>query len=83
MVAMDTTPEADEAQLAAYRRLTLEQRMALVLQMSDDAFELTRDGIRMRHPEYDERQVFLAFARLLHGDEVFLRVWRGAPLLPP
>ena len=83
MAAMDTTPEADQAQLAAFRRLSLEQRMALVLQMSDDAFALTRDGIRMRHPEYDERHVFLAFARLLHGDEVFARVWRGAPLLPP
>lgn len=51
--------------------------------MSDDASELTRDGIRMRHPEYDERQVFLAFARLLHGDEVFARVWKGEPLLSP
>lgn len=80
---MDTTRDADEAQLAVYRRMTVEERLLLVLQMSDEAFELTRDGIRMRHPDYDERQVFLAFARLLHGDEVFSRVWRGAPLLPP
>ncbi len=83
MAALDTTADADAAQLAAYRRMSPEQRLQLVVQMSEDAFELTRDGIRTRHPEYDERKVFLAFARLLHGDDVFSRVWPGEPLLLP
>lgn len=79
----DTTPEAYEAQLAILRRMTLEERMLLTLELMDDGFELARDGIRMRHPEYSEREVFLAHVRLLYGDELYAKAWRGEPRLAP
>lgn len=83
MFPLDTTAHAHEAQLAVYRRMPLGERMRLVLEMMDEGFELARDGIRMRHPEYDEQQVFLAFVRLLHGDELYAKVWPGQPRLDP
>ena len=83
MLPLDTSPEAHEAQLAVLRRMTLGERMTLVLEMMDEGFELARDGIRLRHPDYDDRQVFLAFVRMLHGDELFSKVWPGQPRLEP
>jgi hypothetical protein len=83
MRARDTTAAAAEMQRAVLRKLSMEQRMLIAASMSDDARQLTRDGIRMRHPDYDDRQVFLAFVRLLHGDDTYSKVWPGEPLLSP
>jgi hypothetical protein len=83
MRPLDTTPDAHEAQLAVLRRMSLDERMSIVLEMMDEGFELVKDGIRMRHPEYEERYVFLAMVRLLHGDELFAKAWPGEPLLAP
>ena len=83
MRARDTTAAAAEMQRAVLRKMSMEQRMLIAASMSDDARQLTRDGIRMRHPDYDDRQVFLAFVRLLHGDDTYLKVWPGEPLLSP
>jgi len=83
MAALDTTPDAAAVQAAVLRRMTMEDRLLAALAMSDDARQLSCDGIRMRHPEYDERQVFLAFVRMLHGDQTFAKVWPREPLLAP
>ena len=32
-------------------------------------------AVRRRHPDYDDRQVFLALVRRLYGDELALEVW--------
>jgi hypothetical protein len=37
----------------------------------------------MRHPEYTEREVFLAHVRMLHGDDLYAQAWPGEPRLAP
>ncbi len=41
------------------------------------------NGVRRRHPQYSEREVFLAIVRRRHGDELFQAAWPGVPLLQP
>jgi hypothetical protein len=72
MRPLDTTPEAHAVQLELYRRLGPAR-----------CLELAADGIRARHPEYDEAQVRWALFRLLHGDATFRAAWPHAPVLEP
>lgn len=66
----DTSDEAREVQIAAYRAMTPARRVEIALQLSDDVRELSRSGIQRRHPELDERGVQYEFLRILYGSEL-------------
>jgi hypothetical protein len=68
--------DAIAARTPAARRAEWEELNTAVAQME-------ADGVRRRHPEYDDRQVFLALVRHRYGDELFAAVWVGEPLLSP
>jgi hypothetical protein len=52
--------------------------------MTEAALEISREGIRLRHPGYGEEQVRWALFRLrLDDDSLFRAVWPSAPLLQP
>ena len=63
----DTTDEADDVQIAAYRAMTPAQRVEIAFQLSDDMREVTLGGIRTRHRELDDRGVHHEFLRILYG----------------
>lgn len=42
---------ADEVRLAALRRLSLERKLEIVLDMMDEGFELRVLGVRLRFPD--------------------------------
>jgi hypothetical protein len=65
----DTTADAAAVQQALYRAMTGEQRVALALKMSAMARQITLDGIRLRHPEYNAEQAKFALFRILVGDD--------------
>ena len=79
----DTTPEAHAFQLAVYRRMGLDRRLAVALELSEAARRTSLDGIRARHPDYDEPTAIRALFRLLHGDDLCAKVWPGQPLPAP
>ena len=79
----DTSSEIESMQVELWRRLGSEGRLDLALQMSDDVRELSRCGIRSRHPEYDERQVENALRLILLGEELFRAAWPDEALLAP
>ncbi len=62
---MTNTPELpklkDKLQRREYlevlRKMTGEQRVVLGFELHDLALRLMQDGIRDRHPEYDDRQI--------------------------
>ena len=66
----DTTDEAREVQIAAYRAMTPSQRVEIAFQLSDDVRALSRSGIRWRQPELDEQGVHREFLRILYGREL-------------
>jgi hypothetical protein len=77
----DTSPEAHRLQIEAYRRMGPARRAELAVQMSEEAWELAADGIRMRHPDYDPQDVARALWRLRLGDELFRSVFPDDPLV--
>jgi hypothetical protein len=82
-IAADTSPDADAVQLEAYRRMGGPGRAQVMFRLSEMARRTTEAGIRRRHPAYDDGQVMLALARLLHGDDLVRRVWPGRELVAP
>jgi hypothetical protein len=79
----DTSREAYERQLEGYRHMASERKGELVAELSETVRELSRAGIRARHPEYDEDDVKRALALLLYGRKIAQRLWPGAELPLP
>jgi hypothetical protein len=59
-------------QLEIFRRMGPEKRLQCAIALSQTCRELLREGVRSRHPEYDERQIVLAVARLMLPETLFL-----------
>jgi hypothetical protein len=57
--------------------------MAAAFSLSATTRRLAMAGIRHRHPEYSDRDVQLALARLLFGDEIVRAAWPECPLVDP
>ena len=53
---MDPQAALDE-QIAAYRRMTGEQRLGIALDLHEFACDLARAGIRAQNPDADETEV--------------------------
>ena len=65
MIPADTSPEAFVLQVQWLRRLAPGERLVRAMEMCDVTREMCREGIRRRHPEFDERQVRDEFARIV------------------
>jgi hypothetical protein len=66
----DTSAEARERQLQAYRAMTRQDRLHLAADMSAEIRSLARSGIRARHPEYAFDEVEAALAAIILGPEL-------------
>lgn len=71
MIPLDTTPEAARIQLEVFRRMGPKGRLQAGIALSRTCRELLREGVRRRHPEYDERQIRLAVIRLMLPEDLF------------
>jgi hypothetical protein len=74
IIPRDTTPEAFRVQIEALRRLGMEGRLRMMLELCRNVRKLAAAGVRMRHPEFNEDQVQLAVARLVMGEETFAKL---------
>jgi len=73
MEPRDTSSDAAARQRDWYRACGPERRGELALEMSEEARELTRAGIRARHPDWSEVEVSDELHRAMLGDELFSR----------
>ena len=71
----DTSKTAESKQIETLRRMGLAGRAELTLQLCDNLREITRSGIRHRHPNYTEQQVTQAYLRLILEPELFQQVF--------
>lgn len=67
MHSRDTSPEVAEMQYESYRRMGPAGRFAVMVELTNFTRELTRAGIRIRHPEYTEDEVAQEFMRIVYG----------------
>lgn len=82
-IPADTSPDAHEAQIQAYRRMGGAARVAVMFRLGESARRWAMAGIRRRHPHYDDLEVRLALARLILGDDLVQRVWPDRALMDP
>jgi hypothetical protein len=60
-----------------------EARVELMARMSEDARRIALQGIRSRHPDYDDRTARQALLRLVLGDDLVRAAWPGEALVAP
>jgi hypothetical protein len=81
-IPSDTSHESFRVQIAAMKRLGLAGRVRLTLELCEGLRRTLQDGVRFRHPDYDERAVRLAATRLAIGDELFRLAYPGVDVAP-
>lgn len=79
----DTSPEAHDSQIEAYRRMGGPARCAIVFRLNELARRVAEAGIRERHPEYDDDRVRKALFRMRLGDELMRTIWPNDDLVDP
>lgn len=75
----DTDPRVMEVWIDTLRRRSFDEKLAMVFEMIEMGMELTRRGVRMRHPEADEREVFLRAAAIRLGRDLMIRAYGWDP----
>lgn len=79
----DTDPAAHQAQMRVYRLMGPEARVRLAFEMSEDVRRIALEGIRSRHPEYDDHQARRALFRLLFGEDLVRTIWPNEASVAP
>ena len=70
MIAMpvtDTSPSVHALHIRLYREAGPERRAAMAAELSEVIREVSRAGVRLRHPEFSEAQVNRELLRILYG----------------
>jgi hypothetical protein len=71
----DTTSEAWDVQYRALRSIGMAGRIAMTFELSDNMRATVADGVRYRHPDWDEQAVEREVLRLMIGDDLFRQVF--------
>jgi hypothetical protein len=74
----DTSPRAWELTREAYARLGPESRVRAAFQASEFLREITRAGIKVSHPEFDDERVARELFRRIYGDSLSRKVFPEA-----
>jgi len=67
----DTTSEAACRQNEVLRRIGIAGRAAMTFELSDNLRRIVEDGVRHRHPDWDEQAIRLDVIRLILGKRLF------------
>ena len=77
----DTSPEALKVFYEIQRRRTPEQKLADVFALSQGLFEAVKTGMRLRHPDADEREVFLRAVATRLPRDLMIKAYGWDPAL--
>ena len=67
----DTTIETELKYIQILASLGIEGRASLTFELSDSMRKVLEDGIKHRHPAYNEKEVRLAVMKLTLPDKIF------------
>lgn len=73
----DTSSEAAAVQRRIWRDMPAERRLHLVLDFSSAIRRIALEGVRRRHPEYDERRLKLAWLQKTMEPKAFQQIFPG------
>ena len=75
IVPKDTTLEAARVQFSIFRKMGMEGRARMAIELSNGLRSIIESGVRQRHPDYDENMVRLAAVRIMIGEELFRQAY--------
>jgi hypothetical protein len=75
----DTDPRAMEVLISLRRRMPLQDRVGLALQMAGMLLQLAETGVRREHPAADDREVLARVAARHLDRETVIRVYGWDP----
>jgi hypothetical protein len=78
MRPLDTNSEAEKVQIEIFRHMAPQKRLQSTALLSETCRILLAEGIRKRHPNYNEEQVRLAVIRCLLPENLFLQAYPNA-----
>ena len=76
----DTSKEAAAKQFEVLRNLGPTGRLKLTMDLCDTLRNITKSGIRHRHPNYTEQQVTQAYLKLILDKTLFEEVFPGCEI---
>jgi hypothetical protein len=82
-IPADTTAEVWVMQMAAISQRTPAERMNEWQALNEAIAQMEAAAVKRRHPEYTDREIFLALVRQRYGDELFSAAWPKEPFLAP
>ena len=83
MRPVDTSSEAEKVQIEIFRRMEPGKRLQSAALLSETCRALLAEGIRKRHPTYNEEQIKLAVTRCLLPEDLFLKAYPSAHDIRP
>ena len=66
----DTSPDATRAQIEAARQLGCEGRLRVAVGMSEDARQISIEGVKRRHPELSDARARHVVLCALYGEDL-------------
>lgn len=82
-LASDTPLEIERQQIEQWRRMSPEEKAAIVAGLTNAVFELALEGLRARYPGASPRELLLRRLVLLHGRELAARACPDVLALQP
>lgn len=82
-LADDTSADIEARQIEAWRRMSPDEKAALVTALVRSTRDMAVAGIRSRHPEATDREVFLRLAILNLGRDLAARAYPEIDALRP
>lgn len=82
MVSADTTADAARLQAEIWKRMSPGQRLRVGFELSAGVRRRLEQGVRMRHPDYDDETVQRAVFLLMRGPDAFAEVFPGCTVEP-
>jgi len=74
-LSRDTTPDAEAVQLDIFRKMSPRRKLQLMEKANRNAREMALAGLRLRHPDADEEELFRRLMDLTLGEELAERVF--------
>ena len=74
-LSLDTSPDIERLQVEGWRRMSPEQKAAIVSGLTQAAFDLACAGVRQRHPHASPREQFLRLAVITLGSDLARRAF--------
>ena len=79
----DTLPEMERIQIELLRKIPPDRKGKIILEFIEFQRKLLIEGIKARHPEYSEEEIFYAFKRVILGDKLYEKVYPEAKNVKP